>query len=748
MQKRMFNLAFILLAFLLTCVAIATGSYFSSGLNMVVGYPSDILVRAPQDAVNQAATELNREEARRRADGLMPVFAPDPDAWGIVANNLDILRGGLENIRTAYTLERGALERDLEEWEATIEEMEAAAEIIRAQWQFAVVEAEANNEPRPPDPIIPIPPLMPEWQGDVFVHFADLPAHFTETQQLLIVGMSDAHFTLFWNAVETVAYDVQTQEVIHSPELEFITQREVQRGLGAFELDRNTDDLAERVIIQHLIPNAVPNDVQNEINYQATLANYEIVMFRENDILVDIGEILSQNIYNTMSALDMLAPDSIFDNLYPMLGVFFLAAMLFIAGLMYVKFYRPNIVRKEALLLFTLYILTLVLVWTLSEFSYPFLPILIFPMLVSILLDRRAAVILTMSLVLICYFIVEGDLTFLLFYSVSSLLICMISKFTTERTKVILVGLLMFILQFALAIAITFIVQRNLAFDYLNEMITTAGFAALSGLLTVIVCMGSLPFWETFFGVVTPVKLLDLTNPTNLLLRRLTIEAPGTYHHSLIVANLAETAAFDIGANAHAARVGGYYHDVGKLKYPHYFVENIDGENPHNHLDPLNSAQLIMSHVSYGLTLAGEHRMPQFVRDIIKEHHGTTLMQFFYSKAREGGSQVEESDFRYPFIIPQSRESACVMLADSVEAAVRSMIPKMQSLDEVEKTIRFIIRGKLNDGQLADSELSIKDVTIIEQSFFRVLKGMYHERIAYPAPKAEKAADESLVKKS
>jgi putative nucleotidyltransferase with HDIG domain len=254
--------------------------------------------------------------------------------------------------------------------------------------------------------------------------------------------------------------------------------------------------------------------------------------------------------------------------------------------------------------------------------------------------------------------------------------------------------------------------------------------------------MGSLPLWETFFGVVTPVKLLDLTNPTNLLLRRLTIEAPGTYHHSLIVANLAETAAYDIGANAHAARVGGYYHDVGKLKFPHYFVENLDGENPHDHLDPINSSNIIMSHVSYGLTLASEHRLPQFVRDIIKEHHGTTLLQYFYSKARETGEQFDEKDFRYPYIIPQTRESACVMLADSVEAAVRSMIPKIQSVDEVEKTIRFIIRGKLNDGQLAESDLSIRDVTVIEQSFFRVLKGMYHERIAYPSQKEESKGKE------
>jgi putative nucleotidyltransferase with HDIG domain len=229
-----------------------------------------------------------------------------------------------------------------------------------------------------------------------------------------------------------------------------------------------------------------------------------------------------------------------------------------------------------------------------------------------------------------------------------------------------------------------------------------------------------------------------------LLLRRLTIEAPGTYHHSLIVANLAETAAYDIGANAHAARVGGYYHDIGKLKFPHFFAENLDGENPHDHLDPLNSVQIIMSHVSYGLTLASEHRLPQFVRDIIKEHHGTTKLQFFYAKAKESNPNTDEKDYRYPYEVPQTRESACVMLADSVEAAVRANMPKLNSVDEVEKTIKIIVRGKLNDAQLADSQLSIKDVTIIEQSFFRVLKGMYHERIAYPKVPAAATAGEAV----
>jgi len=740
-RKRLFYLIFILLAFGMTAAAITTGAYFSAGLTMAVGMRSDIVVLAPRDVVNEIATEANRENARILADGLTQFLTPDLSEWTLVANNLDILEEELVSIRTRYTLERNELQTSIDERDAIVAAMDADADAARAAWNIEYNEAIANDLPPPPMPVIPLHPPQPEWQGRTFGYFVRLPIPFNEAHQQLIVSMTNDHFGQFWRAVEDVAYAVQTQNAFD--EIDYIVSRNIERGLNPFQFDRASDELAHHIILHQLRPNAIPDEERNRQNREQALANYDPVIVYENEVLLGIGWIVTEEIYALLSELDMLAPDSILDNLYPLLGVFFLAAVLFMASLMYLAFYRPSILenKKEAMLLFTLFSLTLVLVWTLRDVSFTFLPILIFPMLVSILIDRRAAIVLTLSLVFILYFVVEGDLTFLMFYTVAGILICLFSRFTTERTKVILVGLLLFALQFALMVAITLIIQRNAAFSDMQALFTTAGFAAINGLLTVIVCMGSLPFWETFFGVVTPVKLLDLTNPTNLLLRRLTIEAPGTYHHSLIVANLAETAAYDIGANAHAARVGGYYHDVGKLKFPHYFAENLDGENPHDHLDPINSAQLIMSHVSYGLTLAGEHRLPQFVRDIIKEHHGTTLMQFFFSKAKENSLQVDEKDFRYPFTIPQTRESACVMLADSVEAAVRSMIPKIKSVDEVEKTIRFIIRGKLNDGQLADSELSIRDVNVIEQSFFRVLKGMYHERIAYPKPEPASAPE-------
>ena len=247
----------------------------------------------------------------------------------------------------------------------------------------------------------------------------------------------------------------------------------------------------------------------------------------------------------------------------------------------------------------------------------------------------------------------------------------------------------------------------------------------------------------------TPLKLLELTNPTNELMRRLMIEAPGTYHHCLLVANLAETACYDIEADATLARVGAYYHDIGKLKYPLYFGENQAGDNPHDNLDPYNSARIIKGHVKYGLTLAEENNLPKSVKSFIREHHGTTLVKFFYFKAvkQQNKEAVDEADFRYEGPVPQSKETAVVMLADTVEAAVRSNITNGKNMDEISSLIKTLIKDKLDDGQLDASMLTLTDLDTIRKSFLKVFQGMYHNRIAYPKMEElkEKKAPEGLI---
>jgi putative nucleotidyltransferase with HDIG domain len=395
--------------------------------------------------------------------------------------------------------------------------------------------------------------------------------------------------------------------------------------------------------------------------------------------------------------------------------------------------------HKEALLFFVLYAFTLAFSWLSIGFPYQISFNLIFLMLVAMLFDPKLAVVMNIFLSVITMLIVKGNVSFLIYYIFTGTYVSFASRSLNERNKIIVEG----ILTFGVCVAAYFGVTLFFETIYGADLIYGLVYAATMGIASVIVSVGIVPFWEGVFGVVTPFRLIDLANPNSAVLRRLTIEAPGTYHHSIVVANLAETAAYNIGANPNLARAGGYYHDIGKLKYPNYFSENQAGVNPHDMLEPETSAQVIKNHVSFGLELAAKHHIPPIVQEFISQHHGTTLIKYFYGKAikqaeedaERRGVQVEavdESVYRYPFSVPSSRETAIVMLADTVEAAVRSALPAQKSLDEVERFIRKLVKDKLEDNQLIDSGLTVRDIETVTKSFLIVLKGMYHDRIPYP----------------
>jgi putative nucleotidyltransferase with HDIG domain len=267
--------------------------------------------------------------------------------------------------------------------------------------------------------------------------------------------------------------------------------------------------------------------------------------------------------------------------------------------------------------------------------------------------------------------------------------------------------------------------------------------AALNGVASTILTIGLLPFFEGLFKIITPMKLIELANPNQPLLNRLLTEAPGTYHHSIIVGNLAEAAVEAVGGDSLLARVGAYYHDVGKCKRPYFFIENQMGmeENPHDRIAPGLSTLIITAHVKDGVEMAKEARLPEPVIDFIREHHGTTVVSYFYWRASEngkGGAPAAEDDYRYEGPRPQSKETAIVMLADSMEAAVRALGRPVPA--RIEHVVRTIIKERLNDHQLDGCDLTLKDLDTIATSFIRVLSGIFHPRIEYPEAFARKAA--------
>ncbi len=291
--------------------------------------------------------------------------------------------------------------------------------------------------------------------------------------------------------------------------------------------------------------------------------------------------------------------------------------------------------------------------------------------------------------------------------------------------------------QWILAIAGAYVVTAiaiGLTLDLpWREIMNSAGFGVINGVACVLLAVALLPIAETFTGIETDLTLLEWSDLNRPLMQRLSLEAPGTYAHTIAIANLAEAACRAIGANALLARVGAYYHDIGKIAKPQYFVENqAKGRNPHDTLRPGASAQIIRDHVEAGLMLAAQQRLPKALRAFIAEHHGTGSISYFLDKARKSEDTIGNADdFAYPGPLPQSAETAVVMLADGIEAATRVLVDPTP--EKIRAVVEHIVRQRIEQGQLRDAPLTLRQIEMIKAEFARVLVGMYHNRIEYPA---------------
>jgi len=298
-----------------------------------------------------------------------------------------------------------------------------------------------------------------------------------------------------------------------------------------------------------------------------------------------------------------------------------------------------------------------------------------------------------------------------------------------NRTNIINTGI--YIGMTKVFIVLTMAVGLNM--EFIDSLIKS-GVLFLSGTFTGMLTIALLPYFERTFNILTDIKLLELGDLSQPLLRRLSVSAPGTFHHSMMVATLSEQATEAIGGNHVLARVASYYHDIGKMKRPQFYVENqADGVNPHNNLSSTLSTLIITSHTKDGDEMGREYNLPKEIRDIMYEHQGTTLLAYFYNKAKQSNPYLEESDFRYSGPKPKSKESAVIMLADSIEAAVRSLDEKTPVT--IERMLRKIIGSKIEEQQLSDADLTFKEIEVIIQSFIKVLMSIHHVRIKYPGQK-------------
>ena len=513
-----------------------------------------------------------------------------------------------------------------------------------------------------------------------------------------------------------------------------------------------TQNILPNVLRTCMKPNMVIEQETTEIARKAAMDAVEPITYLQGQNIVRAGDRITRSQLQMLRSLGLLK-----DNTYDLSSYQGAALLVMIAMICFVLALR--LVVKDVL--FDTRKLTVVMILTIigtaasvlshKYFSAYFVPMVFTPVLLCVLLGSRTgfASIIPMS-ILISGLAAGTDSTFL--YEMILLLIMSLAggicsvrfmKSHPQRIRVLLAGLIAALVNVVVIVAIRWMTSTD-TLDLLSTCIWAMGGGVLSSILAVALQ----PVFEAVFHLPTPSKLLELCNPNQPLLRRLQLEAPGTYHHSLIVANLAEAAAEKIGANPYLARTAGYYHDIGKLKRPQYFKENQMGENLHDKLDPYISAAILTSHTKDGYQMALQQRMPQEVANIILQHHGDTPVMFFYHKALQlsNGNPVDIDEFRYEGPRPDTKESAIVMLADTIEAAVRSMpepTPKA-----IAQFIERLVRGKLEDGQLSECPLTLQNIDDICDAFSSVLRGVFHERIEYPEVKRHVTAQFGTVEMS
>lgn len=504
--------------------------------------------------------------------------------------------------------------------------------------------------------------------------------------------------------------------------------------IDALQLENEIGSVLKSVVENQIKPNVFFDEEKTEEMIQEVQKNISKVIIKQNQIIVKEGEPVTKDQIDILSDLGMLDDENATVNLYVYIALaVFLSIILFLQytyiNSNYKEIYRSN---KKLILISVINIISLILARTIGVMSPFLIPFACAPMMLTLLLNYKIALVVSTLNIIIIGALNGFDVQIMLIGIISSMLGSTLLKKMQQRNELLLSTLYIAGVSAVFTLSTGILISSDLVYVLIN-----GGAAVIGGLLSGIFALGILPFLEGTFNEVTTLKLLELSNPNNPLLKKLLMEAPGTYHHSMLVANLSEMAAEEVGANSVITRIGSYYHDVGKTERPYFFGENqMGGDNPHNNITPSLSTMIIKSHVKDGLELAKKHNLPKVIQDIISEHHGKTLVKYFYYTMKniaEDPDEIKEEDYMYEGPIPSTKEAGIVMLADSVEAAVRSI--KEPDKDKINEMVNNIINDKLSSGQLNNCNLTLKDIEKIRVCFLNTLNGIYHQRVEYPKEK-------------
>lgn len=527
----------------------------------------------------------------------------------------------------------------------------------------------------------------------------------------------------------------------------------LQKKLNLEFVDNEKMKLALRLYPEFIKVNFVLNKIETEARRERAQANVQNVIYKlqKGQIIVRRGDRYEQGHVTIIQGIQATRLQS--NVLMKFAGVFLLvvASLLIVYqfALTHIRRFHPS--KKDINFLGLLLILFLAIL-RLGTFlgssvqdAVPFpvdvvtfyylIPIAAGAMMIRTILNAETAFVFSVVISFFSGLFLESNYEITVYYFLSSLLAASIIGHVERRSSVLRRGLYLGFINFFLVLSLNLTgkISASSMVD-VQAVITNGLFGFMGGILSALTLLAVSPMMEVLFNYTTNIQLLELANMNHPLLREMIVRAPGTYHHSQLVGILAEAGTRVIGGNALLARVGSYYHDIGKMKKPQYFIENQKGVNPHDNLVPSMSALIIDAHVKDGIEMAKEAKLPQVIADFIPEHQGTKLIGYFYHKAlklaEKDGTTVDERGFRYIGPRPQSRESGVVMMADTIEAAVRSMPDK--SPQKIQAQVEKLVNQHFVDGQLDECDLTLRDLHLIAEAFVKILIGIYHQRVEYP----------------
>lgn len=704
------NVGMTVVIFLLTLTSISTGTYILKKHDIEIGAVSNERLIADRDVIDSVATEKKKQEARDKAAAEATKKYKTDSEVGINAS--ETIQSFFNTVRTAKINKEEELRKASEESSKQLENEQNGTSDIKNDIStnnsnfFETGETQTSYSYK-----FPIP--LSSTQLDLLISLSDEELSNLETNVSNIVG----------NTLNLGVEEDKNQAALLT----------VRGSIDTLNLDNDLSNIIYSLAKSVIKPNRIEDEEYTQQQIDEKVAAVEPVKVLKGEKIVDKNEIITEEKYAILEALGYTQTEKwSSETVFPIIGLSIIIALTQAFVYEYIRLNNKKLwnTTKEKTMLFTMYCIIIFIIRFMTTLPYMLIPISLFGMLIAMLIDLPLAIVLNIVISIIGMIMYDAGVSFLLYFIISGTFACIFTRYTYERNNTIKVAVAIGFVNAIVSFGIGFLFEKS----YSEQLLMTSMLSVLNGFVTLVVVLGSLPFWEVAFDAITPLKLLELTNPNQPILKKLIIEAPGTYHHSIIVANLAEMAAMDVGANEALAKAGAYYHDIGKLKYPNYFSENQAGENPHDYLLPLDSAKIIIEHVQAGQAYADEEKLPKVIKDMIAQHHGNTLVKFFYYKAKKDfpDETIKEENYRYPGPIPQFKEAAILMLADTVEAAVRSMFSQGKTIDEINTIVGNLIKDKLDDGQLTDSNLTIKDLDIIQNSFIKVFKGMYHGRVAYP----------------